>query len=223
MVNYDLPWNPNRLEQRLGRIHRIGQTEVGHLWNLLADETREGDVYKRLFEKREREPRRFEITHVPALVRQRDSRALILSTGEEIPRGQSVRARLLILEISKGHIESARLAECQRHACSGLYAQAVGGFVQWLAGRYDQTRVACGEGARTSAPRLCLANRMRARQKSQPIYKLLSRCSWSTLFQPARSRLLKGTGLLIVAGMHFVRQRQPRPRIRERRNPRHGF
>ena len=28
MVNYDLPWNPNRIEQRFGRIHRIGQTEV---------------------------------------------------------------------------------------------------------------------------------------------------------------------------------------------------
>ena len=36
MVNYDLPWNPNRLEQRFGRIHRIGQTEVCHLWNLVA-------------------------------------------------------------------------------------------------------------------------------------------------------------------------------------------
>jgi SNF2 family DNA or RNA helicase len=55
MVNYDLPWNPNRLEQRFGRIHRIGQTEVCHLWNLLADETREGDVYKRLLEKIEQE------------------------------------------------------------------------------------------------------------------------------------------------------------------------
>ncbi|TAM79793.1 MAG: DUF3883 domain-containing protein [Acidobacteria bacterium] len=51
MVNYDIPWNPNRLEQRFGRIHRIGQTEVCHLWNLVADETREGDVFKRLFEK----------------------------------------------------------------------------------------------------------------------------------------------------------------------------
>lgn len=51
MVNYDLPWNPNRLEQRFGRIHRIGQTEVCHLWNLVAQETREGDVYQRLLEK----------------------------------------------------------------------------------------------------------------------------------------------------------------------------
>jgi len=53
MVNYDLPWNPNRLEQRFGRIHRIGQTEVCHLWNLVAEETREGDVFKRLLEKLE--------------------------------------------------------------------------------------------------------------------------------------------------------------------------
>jgi hypothetical protein len=52
-VNYDLPWNPNRLEQRFGRIHRIGQTEVCHLWNLVAEETREGDVYRRLLEKLE--------------------------------------------------------------------------------------------------------------------------------------------------------------------------
>ena len=53
MVNYDLPWNPNRIEQRFGRIHRIGQTEVCHLWNLIAEETREGDVYHTLLEKLE--------------------------------------------------------------------------------------------------------------------------------------------------------------------------
>ncbi|CAG2155515.1 RNA polymerase-associated protein RapA [Cupriavidus yeoncheonensis] len=51
MVNYDLPWNPNRLEQRFGRIHRIGQTQVCHLWNIVASETREGDVFQKLFEK----------------------------------------------------------------------------------------------------------------------------------------------------------------------------
>ncbi len=55
MINYDLPWNPNRLEQRFGRIHRIGQTEVCHLWNLVAQETREGFVFQRLFEKLEEE------------------------------------------------------------------------------------------------------------------------------------------------------------------------
>jgi len=53
MVNYDLPWNPNRIEQRFGRIHRIGQTEVCSLWNLIAQETREGDVYRTLLAKLE--------------------------------------------------------------------------------------------------------------------------------------------------------------------------
>ncbi len=53
MVNYDLPWNPNRLEQRFGRIHRIGQTEVCHLWNIVANETREGAVFQKLLDKLE--------------------------------------------------------------------------------------------------------------------------------------------------------------------------
>jgi len=51
MVNYDLPWNPNRIEQRFGRIHRIGQREVCHLWNMVASQTREGDVFIRLLAK----------------------------------------------------------------------------------------------------------------------------------------------------------------------------
>src|SRR5262249_54896724 len=52
-VNYDLPWNPNRLEQRFGRIHRIGQQHMCHLWNMVASQTREGAVYIRLLEKLE--------------------------------------------------------------------------------------------------------------------------------------------------------------------------
>lgn len=53
MVNYDLPWNPNRIEQRFGRIHRIGQKETCHLWSLVAEDTREGAVFIRLLEKME--------------------------------------------------------------------------------------------------------------------------------------------------------------------------
>jgi superfamily II DNA or RNA helicase len=53
MVNYDLPWNPNRIEQRFGRIHRLGQREVCHLWNLVAYQTREGAVFRQLLEKLE--------------------------------------------------------------------------------------------------------------------------------------------------------------------------
>ena len=58
MVNYDLPWNPNQLEQRFGRIHRIGQSEICHLWNLVAKETREGAVFQKLFDKIGRKPGR---------------------------------------------------------------------------------------------------------------------------------------------------------------------
>ncbi|MDV6298138.1 helicase-related protein [Dietzia maris] len=53
MVNYDLPWNPNRIEQRFGRVHRIGQRQVCRLWNLVADQTREGQVFQRLLTKME--------------------------------------------------------------------------------------------------------------------------------------------------------------------------
>jgi len=53
MINYDLPWNPNRLEQRFGRIHRIGQKEICRLWNLVAHKTREGAVYEKLLAKLE--------------------------------------------------------------------------------------------------------------------------------------------------------------------------
>lgn len=60
MVNYDLPWNPNRLEQRFGRIHRIGQTEVCHLWNLVAEETRESAVFQTLCKKLEEESKAFQ-------------------------------------------------------------------------------------------------------------------------------------------------------------------
>jgi len=55
MVNYDLPWNPNRIEQRFGRIHRIGQEQICHLWNLVAHGTREGMVFQRLFAKIEQQ------------------------------------------------------------------------------------------------------------------------------------------------------------------------
>jgi SNF2 family DNA or RNA helicase len=53
MVNYDIPWNPNRLEQRMGRIHRYGQQKEVYVCNLVAEDTREGRVLTKLFEKLE--------------------------------------------------------------------------------------------------------------------------------------------------------------------------
>ncbi|OQX76119.1 MAG: helicase, partial [Bacteroidetes bacterium 4484_249] len=51
MINWDIPWNPNRLEQRMGRIHRYGQKEEVHVFNLVAQNTREGKVMQRLLQK----------------------------------------------------------------------------------------------------------------------------------------------------------------------------
>jgi len=53
MVNYDIPWNPNRLEQRMGRIHRYGQLKEVYVFNLVAADTREGKVLNKLFQKLE--------------------------------------------------------------------------------------------------------------------------------------------------------------------------
>jgi len=51
MVNYDIPWNPNRLEQRMGRVHRYGQDREVFIWNMVSKDTREGQILDRLFEK----------------------------------------------------------------------------------------------------------------------------------------------------------------------------
>jgi len=67
-------------------------------------------------------------------------RALILSTGEDTPRGQSVRARMIIVELSKGCIDLGRLTACQADAQKGLYARAMAGLVQWVAGHHDPVR-----------------------------------------------------------------------------------
>jgi len=61
MVNFDLPWNPNRLEQRMGRIHRYGQKRDCFVFNLLYPETREGKVLERLLDKLEEMRKRPEL------------------------------------------------------------------------------------------------------------------------------------------------------------------
>ena len=98
MVNYDLPWNPNRLEQRFGRIHRIGQTEVCHLWNLVAAQTREGEVYRRLLEKLEAEAkdlggRVFDVLGRLEFGRDRSLRDLLIEAIRETDNDE-VRARM---------------------------------------------------------------------------------------------------------------------------------
>lgn len=81
-----------------------------------------------------RERLRGDLTPRPA----RPPRALILSTGEDVPRGQSLRARMLILEHDRGAVDWSKLTCCQKDAREGLYARAMAGFVSWLSKDYEQ-------------------------------------------------------------------------------------
>jgi hypothetical protein len=70
----------------------------------------------------------------------RPPRGLVLSTGEDVPRGHSLRARLLVIEVARGDIDRALLTEAQRAAAGGLYAACLAGFLRWLALRYGDIR-----------------------------------------------------------------------------------
>src|SRR5579871_5767608 len=78
----------------------------------------------------------------------RPPRALLLSSGEDIPRGHSVRGRMGIVEITEGDITSERLTKCQRDAAAGYYALALSGYISWLASRYEEIRNSLREEVR---------------------------------------------------------------------------
>lgn len=67
-------------------------------------------------------------------------RGLIISTGEDVPRGQSLRARVLVLEIGPNDVNQQLLTKAQADAAKGVYAQLMAGYLQWLAPRYDAVR-----------------------------------------------------------------------------------
>jgi hypothetical protein len=76
----------------------------------------------------------------PALHAPRPPRGGILSTGEAIPRGQSLQARILVLDVSAGDLNWEQLTGAQHAAAEGRYAAAFAGFVRWLAPRLDAVR-----------------------------------------------------------------------------------
>jgi superfamily II DNA/RNA helicase len=112
MVNYDLPWNPNRIEQRFGRIHRIGQTEVCHLWNLVADETREGEVYRALLEKLEeaRKALRGQVFDILGKV-EFDGRPLRELLIEAVRYGELPEVRARLMHVVEGAFDRSRLQD----------------------------------------------------------------------------------------------------------------
>ncbi len=70
----------------------------------------------------------------------RPPRCLLLSTGEDMPAGHSLGARMLKVEVGSGEIETTRLTACQRDAAAGLYAQAMAAYLRWLAPRLKAMR-----------------------------------------------------------------------------------
>jgi hypothetical protein len=68
----------------------------------------------------------------------RPPRGLILSTGEDVPPGQSLRGRMLVLEVAPGDFKVPALTPHQQAAAAGRYAEALAGFVRWLARQYEQ-------------------------------------------------------------------------------------
>jgi hypothetical protein len=114
MINYDLPWNPNRLEQRFGRIHRIGQDEVCHLWNLVAQETREGDVYATLLRKLEAEREALGGAVFDVLDRAISGRELRELMIEAIRDGERAEVRAKLTQRVEGALDRERLRNLMR-------------------------------------------------------------------------------------------------------------
>ncbi len=114
MVNYDLPWNPNRLEQRFGRIHRIGQTEVCHLWNIVANETREGEVFQKLFDKIEIEKAALGGKVFDVLGEAFDNVSLKELLVQAIRYGDDPKVKAKMNEVIEGALDSDHLKEIIR-------------------------------------------------------------------------------------------------------------
>ncbi|WP_323946543.1 helicase-related protein [Aeromonas hydrophila] len=130
MVNYDLPWNPNRLEQRFGRIHRIGQKEVCHLWNIVANETREGEVFQKLFDKLEIEKAALGGKVFDILGEAFDNVSLKDLLIDAIRYGEDPSVRAKMDQVIEGALDSDHLKEIMRRnalveshmGLEGLYA-----------------------------------------------------------------------------------------------------
>lgn len=67
-------------------------------------------------------------------------RGLILSTGEDLPRGQSLRARMFVVELSTDALNWDGITKCQGDASAGLYSETMSAFLQWLAPEYEYLR-----------------------------------------------------------------------------------
>jgi superfamily II DNA or RNA helicase len=128
MINYDIPWNPNRLEQRMGRIHRYGQTKEVFVFNLVARDTREGRVLTRLFAKLEE-------------IRQALGSDKVFDVMGEVLYGKNL-AQLLLDAAANARSMDEILAELDIQVDEGYIAQVKENLGESLATHYiDYTRI----------------------------------------------------------------------------------
>jgi hypothetical protein len=97
-------------------------------------------VAERLFRSVGNQQARSRVSNGAHLSTSQLPRALVLATGEDVPKGQSIRARLLIIEVAPGDVNCATLTECQNAAGQGQYAASMGAFLVWTANRHDRVQ-----------------------------------------------------------------------------------
>jgi hypothetical protein len=88
----------------------------------------------------------------------RPPRGLMLCTGEDVPHGESLRARGLVLQVAPGDIEITRLTRCQQDAAAGLYPQVSSAFCRWAASRLPALKKELRERAASLRPKFAGAH-----------------------------------------------------------------
>ena len=110
-----------------------------------ADVSRYHQQADRLFRSQGNRAGRDRLTSTSEFQRTYTPRGLLLSTGEDRPQGESCRARLVLLELSPGDVNKAKLTQLQQWADAGLLAEAMAGFLAWLVPQYDDIRADLAE------------------------------------------------------------------------------
>lgn len=146
----------------------------------------------------------------------RPPRGLILSTGEDVPRGHSVRARALIVELPPGGMNWTRLGDCQRAGADGVYATAMAGFIRWIA--TDREKIVRDHGHRIAELRIRCSNarRISARRALLPSSLGPLSCLPNSRCQsmPFLTKVVTLPDSATVVGPHWAKRRSHRPNIR---------
>ncbi len=100
----------------------------------------------------------------------RSPRGMIIATGEDTPRGVSLRARLFVTEVGPSDVNLERLTVCQSEARSGVYAKAMAAYVQWLAPESRRSKNICHPKSPNAARRLPPQRSMRGRRRPSRIF-----------------------------------------------------